>query len=72
MGTISFRKYKYTPMKDTIVRLKQVLLSNITMMKIDKIKKLPKRCKKSEAMKIGSIRTNNENIDTATGNAQKR
>ena len=63
MGTISFRKYKYTPMKDTIVRLKQVLLSNITMMKIDKIKTLPKRCKKSEAMKVGSIRTNNENID---------
>ena len=63
MGTISFRKYKYTPMKDTIVRLKQVLLSNITMMKIDRINTLPKGCKKQEATKLGAIRMSNEDID---------
>ena len=35
-----------TGVGDVTVRLKQVLLSNVTMMKIDKINTLPKRCKK--------------------------
>ena len=43
-------KYWYMSTKtgvgDATVRLKQVLLPNITMMKIDKINTLPKRCKK--------------------------
>ena len=48
---------------DVTVRLKQVLLPNITMMKIDKINILPKRCKKKEAKKLGDIRMNNDAID---------
>ena len=31
---------------DIIVRLKQISLPNATMMKVDKINTLPKRCKK--------------------------
>ena len=50
-------KYWHIPMitgdGDITVRLKQVLLPNITMMKIDKINILPKRCKKKEAKKWG-------------------
>ena len=45
------------------VRLKQVLLPNITMIKIYKINILPKRCKKNEAKKLGTIRISNDNID---------
>ena len=48
---------------DVTVRLKQVLLPNITMMKVDKIKILPKRCKKKEAKKLGAIRMSNDKID---------
>ena len=48
---------------DVTVKLKQVLLPNITMMKIDKIDILPKRCKKTEAKKLGDIRMGNYNID---------
>ena len=48
---------------DVTVRLKQVLLPNITMMKIDKINILPKRYKKKEAKKLGSIRMSKHNID---------
>ena len=48
---------------DVTVRLKQVLLPNITMMKIDKINILPKRCKKKKAKKLGSIRMSKHNID---------
>ena len=60
-------KYWYTPMitgdGDVTVRLKQVLLPNITMIKIDKINILPKRCNKKEAKKLGAIRMSNDNID---------
>ena len=42
---------------DIIARLKQVLLPNITMTKIDKINTLPKRCKKKESTKLESMRT---------------
>ena len=46
LNPVPFAKYWYIPMKtgvgDVTVRLKQVLLLNITMMKIDKIKPLPK------------------------------
>ena len=60
-------KYWYTPMTtgdgDVIVRLKQVLLPNITMIKIDKINTLPRRCKRKEAKKLGAIRISNDNID---------
>ena len=38
---------------DVTVILKHVLLPNITMMKIDKINILPKRCKKKEAKSWG-------------------
>ena len=48
---------------DVTVILKHVLLPNITMMKIDKINILPKRCKKKEAKKLGDIRMSNDNID---------
>ena len=44
------------------MRLKQVLLPNITMIKIDKINTLPKRCKKREATKLGDQRMSNEDI----------
>ena len=45
------------------MRLKQVLLPNITTMKIYKISILPKWCKKKEAKKLGDIRMSNDNID---------
>ena len=44
-----------TGVRNVTVRLKQVLLPNITMMKIDKINTLPKRCKKG-SNKIGSYK----------------
>ena len=40
-----------TGVGDIILKLKHVLLLNITTMKIDKINTLPKRCKKKEAIK---------------------
>ena len=53
-------KYRYMPMKtgvgDVTVRLKQVLLPNIIMMKIDKKKTLPKRCKKKGSHTIGNYK----------------
>ena len=52
-----------TRVGDVTVRLKQVLLPNITMMKIDKINILPKRWKKKDATKLGAIRMGNEDID---------
>ena len=48
---------------DVTVRFKHVLLPNITMMKIDKINTLPKRCKKKKATKLGAIRMSNDDID---------
>ena len=48
---------------DVTVRLKYVVLPNITMIKIDQINTLPKRCKKKEAKKLGAIRMSNDNID---------
>ena len=48
---------------DITARLKQVLLPNTTIMKIDKINILPKRCKKKEAKKLGAIRMSNDIID---------
>ena len=39
---------------DIIVRLKQVLLPNTTMMKIDKKNTLQKRCNKKQAERVGS------------------
>ena len=52
-----------TGVGDVTVRLKQVLLPNITMMKIDNISILPKRCKIKEATKLGAIRMRNEDIN---------
>ena len=52
-----------TGVGDVTVRLKQTLLPNITMMKIDKINTLPKRCKKREAIKLGTQIMSNEDID---------
>ena len=69
-------KYWYTPMitgdGDVILRLKQVLLPNITMMKIDKINMLPKRCKKKEVKKLEDIRMSNDNIDELTEEIHRR
>ena len=48
---------------DVTVRLKQVLLPNITRIKIDKINILPKRYNKKGAKKFGDIRMSNDNID---------
>ena len=48
---------------DVTVRHKQVLLPNTTMIKIDKINILPKRCNKKEAKKFGAILMSNDNID---------
>ena len=48
---------------DVTVRLKQVLLPNITMIKIDKINILPKRYNKKEAKELGAIKMINDNID---------
>ena len=48
---------------DVTVRLKQVLLLNITMMKIDKINPLPTQCKKRKAIELGAQRMSNKDID---------
>ena len=48
---------------DVTVRFKQVLLPNKTMMKMDKIYPLPKRCKKREAIKLGAQRMSNNDIN---------
>ena len=67
LNSVPNAKYWYTPMitgdGDVAVRLKQVLLPNITMIKIDKINILQKSCKKKEAKKLGAIRMSNDNID---------
>ena len=67
LNPVLFTKYWYTLMNtgigDVTVRLKQVLLSNTIMVKIDSIKTPPKRCKKKEAPKLGSQRMSNENIN---------
>ena len=59
-------KYWHAPTKIGVeyitVRLKQVLLPNITMIKIYKINTLLKRCKKKEATKLGTTKTSNEDI----------
>ena len=69
-------KYWYTPMKtgvgDATVTLKQVLVPNITMIKIDKVHTLPKRFKKKEATKLGAIRMSNEDIDELLEEIHKR
>ena len=52
-----------TGVGDVTVILKQVLLPNITMMKIDQINTLPKRCKKKGATKLVAQRICNEDID---------
>ena len=67
LNPVPFAKYQYTPIKigvgNVTVILKQVLLPNMTMMNIDKINPLPKRCKKREAIKLVSQRMSNEDID---------
>ena len=67
LNSVPNAKYWYTPMitgcGDVTVILKQVLLPNTTMMKIDKINILPKRCNKKEATNLGAIRMSNDNID---------
>ena len=52
-----------TGVGDVTVRLKEVLLPNIIILKIDKINTFPKRCKKKEAKKLGAIRMSNKDID---------
>ena len=58
LNPVPTAKYWHISMKigvgDIIVKLKQVLLPNTTMMKIDKINKLPKRCKKKVPCKFYS------------------
>ena len=67
LNPVPFVKYWYIPIKtgvgDVTVRLKEVLLPNMTMMKIDKINTLPKSCKKRRATKVGAQRISNEDID---------
>ena len=67
LNHVPHAKYWYIPMiigdGDVTVRLKEVLLPNITIIKIDKIKILPKWCNKKEEKKLGAIRMNNDNID---------
>ena len=61
-----------TGVGDVTVRLKQTLLPNITMMKIDKINTLPKRCKKREAIKLGAQIMSNEDIDELLDEIHRR
>ena len=67
LNPVHFAKYWYilmeTEVSDVTVRLKEVLLPNITIIKIDKIKILPKWCNKKEEKKLGAIRMNNDDID---------
>ena len=76
LNPVHFAKYWYTPMKTGIggvtVRFKQVLLPNVTIMKIDKINTLPKRCMKKEATKLGSQRMSNEDIDELSEEIHRR
>ena len=48
---------------DLTVTLKQVLLSNIPMIKIDKKNTLPKRRNKKQAGKFGALRMSNKDTD---------
>ena len=61
------KKQWFTPMNkeggDLTVTLKQVLLSNIPMIKIDKKNTLPKRRNKKQAGKFGALRMSNKDID---------
>ena len=63
---VSNGKYWFTPMNnevgDIIVRLKQVLLSNVTMMNIDKKNTLQKICNKIQVEKLGARRISNKDI----------
>ena len=60
-------KYWFTPMikgvDDITARLKQVLLPNTTMTKIDKKNTVPKRCNNKQAQKLGALRMSNKDID---------
>ena len=48
---------------DITVWLKQFLLTNIILMKIDKNNKLPKRCNKKQTENSGALRIRNDDID---------
>ena len=76
LNPVPNEKYWYTPMKrwvgDVTVRLKQVIIPNVTMIKIDKTNTLPKRCKKNEAIKLGAQRTSNEDIDELLKETHRR
>ena len=60
-------KYWLTPLNKgdryITVRVQQVLLPNITMMKIDKKNKLSKRCNKKQVEKLGALIIRNDDID---------
>ena len=67
LNPIPNAKYWLTPMNqgngDITVRLKQVLLPNITTIKIDKNNKLPKRCNKKQVEELGALLIRNDDID---------
>ena len=45
------------------MRLKQVLLPNTSMIKIDMNNKMPKGCNKKRAKRLGALRIKNDDID---------
>ena len=49
--------------RDITLRLKQVLLPTITIMKIDNKNKLLKRCKNKQVDKLGALRISYEDVD---------
>ena len=56
----------YTPMKKNeglvMIRLKQVLMTGVTMMKITKENMLPNKCNKKEAANQGAMKIDDEDI----------
>ena len=56
----------YTPMKKNeglvMIRLKQVLMTGVTMMKITKENMLPNKCNKKEAANQGAMKIDDEDV----------
>ena len=55
-----------------VVGVKQVLLPNITMMKLDKKTTPSKRCDKNQAKKMGALKWSNEDIDVLLEEIHRR
>ena len=67
LNPVLMKKYLLNSMNkwngNIAVRLKHIVLANITMMNIDKYNELPKRRNKNQAENLGYLRIRNDDID---------